>query len=63
MLSGPRPRPRERHEAQERVTFPASSSPIRPRCGISPTGSSRKSDLPRPCAASVTEVRLRHVPV
>jgi len=69
MLSGPRRRPRERHKAGERVTFPASSSPIGPRCGITRTQSSRKSDLlpslcrlrhgsptfPRPCDASPTE--------
>jgi len=69
MLSGPCRRPRERHEARERVTFPASSSPIGPECGITRTQTSRKSDLlpslcrlrhgsptsSRPCDASPTE--------
>ena len=64
MLSGPRPRPRERHEARERVTFPASSSPIRPRCGISRTRIVTEVRPPhRPCDASVTEVRPPPVPV
>jgi len=56
MLSGPRLRPRERHEAQERVTFPASSSTKGPRCGISRTRSSRESDLaPSLCRLPPTE--------
>jgi len=41
----PRSRPENGLPGPESVTFPASSSPIRPRCGISRTRSPRKSDL------------------
>jgi len=41
----PRIRPEKGPSGPESVTFPASSSPIGPRCGGSPTRPSRKSDF------------------